>query len=1123
MFFRFFMLLTVSLVGGSFFVQLHAQQRKLRVANEAIDDANFEKALDKISQYEKKEGITVSTLFLKTKVLTRTQQDVAGADSAANIFASFASLYAQLIPKDIQELCDDLNICDTTIRAESVRLEALLYEVYRNTADVASMNRFLTYYSGHSRVADMREVRDSIAFVEVMNDGSRGALTLFMDTYKNSRYAPIAEKKLFSWVYDEARKKNDPSIIRDYIVKYPQSMHAHEALSTLADEAWMQLLNRQDTAILHEFIRTYAGTMRAEEARTILADNLLQQIYKTSRLALMDQFLSVFPDHPKSKLVREWRQTLRYPIVPYLVSRNEYRMYNTFNNSFVGSITFQQIIPAGMNQFIVKSRCSYGVMDGFGREVLPVNYSAITFQHGHYLVCTANGWGLYNRDGRTVISPSFNQIQFLNDSILKVNRRESDADPDQWQLWSIQGTPLWSDQFQEIHDLQNGTYVIRQSEHMMPVVDTAGGILSNGFSQLVDSAGGILSNRYDRIFPNLLSKQYLAVEHASRNGLIDLKGRIIIPIRYKSVNEQDDRYFSISSQTDLYGIYDIRSGLEMLPMKHSSIQYLGKDLFSVGFKKNSTGYDYYYKLYHAGLKQYVNNDVYSSLQSTTKGRIIFSKNGKFGLLTMLGYPVPGFLVDELEDFPISKTLFRFKRGDRYGLVDTDGKIRLPAQYDYIESYFEEGEGDCGCGDGIDSDLYLCDNEDDSGNNNTDNCKNGYGYVSRALDYSAYQDNYLIKDGLAAVSKNGRYGYVDSTGKLVIPCTYKTAGYFQHGYATVGTEKYSNNTQSDYEYDYKIIDRAGNVILDEYRISQFTQDPHLAIVEKDSQYAVFDFTQNKLITLSSAWTDHTYLTYEGDDLFSFEYKENQVYTTIQNGMVYANNKIDYSQYDYNQKINALNAALYNEEKSASDIIRELQQLESTHPNDCKLIYLTAKAYVAENNAYYARRYFQRTIEMVEDKEVVYLEWASFEYEKENWSDFIDVAQEILSMQRSTSDNYTYKDILFKKAYALQQLSRSAEAFNDYTELLRVDSKNYAAYCNRGFIYMNYYRNFSYAYNDFSTAIRHCPTTDAERLGLFHFGRGSALYNLARYSEACTEWRKAVSYGNQDAVGHLRYCR
>ena len=42
----------------------------------------------------------------------------------------------------------------------------------------------------------------------------------------------------------------------------------------------------------------------------------------------------------------------------------------------------------------------------------------------------------------------------------------------------------------------------------------------------------------------------------------------------------------------------------------------------------------------------------------------------------------------------------------------------------------------------------------------------------------------FSDGLAALYKDGKYGYIDTTGKVVIPFVFSHAGYFGDGLAYV---------------------------------------------------------------------------------------------------------------------------------------------------------------------------------------------------------------------------------------------------------------------------------------------------------------------------------------------------
>ena len=70
-----------------------------------------------------------------------------------------------------------------------------------------------------------------------------------------------------------------------------------------------------------------------------------------------------------------------------------------------------------------------------------------------------------------------------------------------------------------------------------------------------------------------------------------------------------------------------------------------------------------------------------------------------------------------------------------------------------------------------------------------------------LFYGVIIDYRDFKEGLVAVYKNGKYGYMNKTGKMVIPYTYKTAGDFSDGRVVV-----SKNDK------YGVIDKTGKTIV-----------------------------------------------------------------------------------------------------------------------------------------------------------------------------------------------------------------------------------------------------------------------------------------------------------------------
>lgn len=79
----------------------------------------------------------------------------------------------------------------------------------------------------------------------------------------------------------------------------------------------------------------------------------------------------------------------------------------------------------------------------------------------------------------------------------------------------------------------------------------------------------------------------------------------------------------------------------------------------------------------------------------------------------------------------------------------------------------------------------------------------------------YEKAELFSEDLAAVKKNGKWGYIDHDNKVVIPFQYELAFEFSEGYAVVAKssrqEVYGEGTEweiSDTYYELGFIDKAG---------------------------------------------------------------------------------------------------------------------------------------------------------------------------------------------------------------------------------------------------------------------------------------------------------------------------
>ncbi len=140
----------------------------------------------------------------------------------------------------------------------------------------------------------------------------------------------------------------------------------------------------------------------------------------------------------------------------------------------------------------------------------------------------------------------------------------------------------------------------------------------------------------------------------------------------------------------------------------------------------------------------------------------FNVENQYGLLDRNGKTIIPAKYEHIS-FPI-KGLATFQKNGRYGLVDLKAKEVVPPTHDYIlensETHFTTLEND-----GKYS-LYTI-----HGNKKI---------TDQAYDYLALSDEPTI----FLASKGGKYGYIDHTGKTIIPFQYAYASSFANGVAQV---------------------------------------------------------------------------------------------------------------------------------------------------------------------------------------------------------------------------------------------------------------------------------------------------------------------------------------------------
>ena len=229
-------------------------------------------------------------------------------------------------------------------------------------------------------------------------------------------------------------------------------------------------------------------------------------------------------------------------------------------------------------------------------------------------------------------------------------------------------------------------------------------------------------------------------EKTNKYGYKDESGKVVVKPLYDLAYEfNNGKYAEVNIGADYannkggkWGIIDTK-GKIIIPIKYDQARSLGYNLFAL-----NTGYRF------------------NNMDASPSGKYaIFNAAGK--ALTPFAYS--GYLLSVRFEEGYAPLETWDGKKQRYGLLDSTGKVAVPVKYDEVGGF---REGLCK--------LVL-------------NGKIGFIDKSTKLVIPMkYEGAYNFSEGLAAVKFNEKWGFIDSKGKEAIPFAYEGAKYFEGGYA-----------------------------------------------------------------------------------------------------------------------------------------------------------------------------------------------------------------------------------------------------------------------------------------------------------------------------------------------------
>lgn len=330
-------------------------------------------------------------------------------------------------------------------------------------------------------------------------------------------------------------------------------------------------------------------------------------------------------------------------------------------------------------------------------------------------------------------------------------------------------------------------------------------VVLNGKTGLSDKAGNfVVKPVYDGI--GEFRQARARVVRNGKQGFIDMMGIEAVPCTYEAVGDFSEGLAYVKDSS-LYGYID-REGRSVIAPQYEWAEPF--DQGSARVKKNG--------MY--GLISFTGQTLipceYNYIGTFSEGMALVVKGSTCGYVRRNGSIAVELKYDYnrtmLGESPFANGRAKVLLKDKFGMIDTSGKIIVPREYDDLGA-FREG-------------LFPAKKKDK------------WGFVDDKMKLKVpytYEYAWAYSEGMARVRKDGLIGYIDTKGKEIIAPQYEEATDYRNGYVQVKTDT-----------GWGLLDAKGNIVVpcryDRIEIIS----PYELRVERNDKFGYYHLTRREFI-------------------------------------------------------------------------------------------------------------------------------------------------------------------------------------------------------------------------------------------------------------------------------------
>ncbi|MBC9914907.1 WG repeat-containing protein [Chitinophaga varians] len=504
-----------------------------------------------------------------------------------------------------------------------------------------------------------------------------------------------------------------------------------------------------------------------------------------------------------------------------------------------------EVIGDGMLK--LKKNGRFGLINRNGEQVLDFIYQDIfdpygDYASGPYLTVRKDGkTGIVNMDGRVIIAPILDEEVSCTDDYIIAARNGL------YNVFDSTGKPLLPEDYNEIEPMRSAgggpLFALKQKALYGFFNPVNGKVITPAFHEvdMITSGAG---------------KGLIQVVYQEKPGLYKTDGTLILPVKYNSYELLTDHLLSVRTGTGT-GVFDAGSQEEIIPAKFKYINPIAPDSTLLSVTMENESGDLVYGLYGVNGKELV-PPVYTSIGPLNKDQYLLVKDKETSIFSLATGNVTRLPYTDIVPAHVANTLI-VSDGRHAYLWNVVAAKAISAPFPLVKKYQD------------DTTLSLPIGEFGFGVAPvTKNGKMGLIHANgQEVVPVIYDGVQILQQGvILLVRQNGnawKYGYADTTGKLLVPLEYdyNVNGYIYDYEDSTCLPLYKSEDNYTRTYKKGMAGRDGRVIIPALYDRIFVGKNNTGfLAEKAARFTILDATgkavtpeQFKEVMLPP--TDHPY--------------------------------------------------------------------------------------------------------------------------------------------------------------------------------------------------------------------------------------------------------------------------